>query len=350
VAGWLVKKEFQCKNKGMRILITGIAGFMGSHLADSMLAEGHEVIGIDNLIGGYKSNVPNNATFINADLRNLNVIAPHFKNIDVVIHSACTAYEGLSVFSPSLVSENTYQITANVLSASVNLKVKKIIYLSSMARYGTQPNLPFTEDMTPKPQDPYGIAKYASELLIENLCDLNGIEYSILVPHNIIGPRQKYDDPFRNVASIMINRMLQNKQPIIYGTGNQKRCFSFMQDVVEPIKTTLERSVANKQVINIGPDNEFISILELANKIADLMSFKLDPIFVPARPQEVEFANCSADKARKILNYNPKVTLEEGLKEMISWIKIKGPKPFEYHLPIEIYNESTPKTWTEKLI
>ena len=334
----------------MRILITGIAGFMGSHLADSMLNEGHEVIGIDNLIGGYESNIPKSAKFIKDDLRNLTAITPYFKNIDVVIHSACTAYEGLSVFSPSLVSENTYQITANVLSASVNSKIKKFIYLSSMARYGSQLILPFTEDMTPAPQDPYGIAKYASELLIKNLCELNRIEYSILVPHNIIGPRQKYNDPFRNVASIMINRMLQNKQPIIYGSGNQKRCFSFMQDVVDPIKSTIYTPIANGEVINIGPDKEFITINELANKIASLMSFNLDPIFVAARPQEVEFANCSADKARKILNYDPKVNLDDGLKELISWISSNGPKPFEYHLPIEIYNDSTPKTWTEKLI
>jgi len=334
----------------MRILITGIAGFMGSHLADSMLNEGHEVIGIDNLIGGYESNIPKSAKFIKEDLRNLTAITPYFKNIDVVIHSACTAYEGLSVFSPSLVSENTYQITANVLSASVNSKIKKFIYLSSMARYGSQLILPFTEDMIPAPQDPYGIAKYASELLIKNLCELNRIEYSILVPHNIIGPRQKYNDPFRNVASIMINRMLQNKQPIIYGSGNQKRCFSFMQDVVDPIKSTIYTPIANGEVINIGPDKEFITINELANKIASLMSFNLDPIFVAARPQEVEFANCSADKARKILNYDPKVNLDDGLKELISWISSNGPKPFEYHLPIEIYNDSTPKTWTEKLI
>ena len=334
----------------MRILITGIAGFMGSHLADSMLDEGHEVIGIDNLIGGYESNIPKSAKFFKEDLRNLTSITPYFKNIDVVIHSACTAYEGLSVFSPSLVSENTYQITANVLSASVNLKVKKFIYLSSMARYGSQPILPFTEDMTPAPQDPYGIAKYASELLIKNLCELNRIEYSILVPHNIIGPRQKYNDPFRNVASIMINRMLQNKQPIIYGSGNQKRCFSFMKDVVDPIKSTIYTPIANGEVINIGPDKEFITINELANKIASLMSFNLDPIFVATRPQEVEFANCSADKARKILNYQPKVNLNDGLKELISWVSSNGPKPFEYHLPIEIYNDSTPKTWTEKLI
>jgi len=336
--------------KNMRVLITGVAGFMGSHLADSMLAEGHDVIGIDNLIGGYESNVPKFVKFVKEDLRNLGSISSYFNGVDAVIHSACTAYEGLSVFSPSLVSENTYQITANVLSASINFRVNKFIYLSSMARYGTQPTVPFTENMTPAPQDPYGIAKYASELLIRNLCELNKIDYTILVPHNIIGPRQKYDDPFRNVASIMINRMLQGKQPIIYGTGNQKRCFSFIKDVVDPIKTTIESTIANSEVINIGPDEEFISINELALKIASIVGFSLDPIYVPGRPQEVEYANCSANKARKLLDYSPSVSLDQGLRELVSWISEKGTRPFEYYLPIEIRNETTPKTWTEKLI
>jgi UDP-glucose 4-epimerase len=294
--------------------------------------------------------VPKESKFLNEDLRNLEKISSFFRNIDVVIHSACTAYEGLSVFSPSFVSENTYQITANVLSASINGGVTKFIYLSSMARYGSQPVLPFTEEMQPKPQDPYGIAKYASELLIENLCTLNGISYTILVPHNIIGPRQKYDDPFRNVASIMANRMLQGKQPIIYGTGNQKRCFSFMEDVVDPIKSTVFTSVANGEVINIGPDDEFVSINELAIKIAKIIDFQLEPIYVPARPQEVELANCSAEKAKKLLNYAPRVSLDKGLTELISWISNQGVKQFDYHLPIEIKNNSTPKTWTEKLI
>jgi UDP-glucose 4-epimerase len=147
--------------------------------------------------------------------------------VELVVHSACTAYEGLSVFSPSLVAQNTSQITTNVLSASIQVGVKKFVYMSSMARYGTQPILPFTEDMIPKPQDPYGIAKYASELMVENLSNVHGMNYSILVPHNIIGPGQKYDDPYRNVASIMVNRFLQGKQPIIYGNGNQKKMFLF---------------------------------------------------------------------------------------------------------------------------
>jgi UDP-glucose 4-epimerase len=334
----------------MKIMITGIAGFMGSHLADSMIKVGHEVIGIDNLIGGYESNLPTKAQFIKADLRELQTISRYFLDIDVVIHSACTAYEGLSVFSPSLVSENTYQITANVLSASVSGGIKKFIYLSSMARYGTQTTIPFTEDLVPKPQDPYGIAKYASELLIKNLCDINLIPYTILVPHNIIGPRQKYDDPFRNVASIMINRMLLGKQPIIYGDGNQKRCFSFMNDVVDPISSVVDPQVASGEIINIGPDDEFITINELAKQLSQILNFKLDPIYVPARPQEVQFANCSAEKARKMINYRPKTKLVDGLTELVNWISVRGPKPFDYHLPIEIRNTSTPETWTKQLI
>ena len=155
-----------------------------------------------------------------------------FSDVDLVLHTACTAYEGLSVFSPSLVTNNTFQITSTTLSASASSGVKKFVYMSSMARYGSQEIVPFSEYMTPNPQDPYGVAKYASELLIRNICTTQGIEFSIVVPHNIIEPRQKYDDPFRNVASIMINRMLSGSQPIIYGDGTQQRCFSFMDDVI----------------------------------------------------------------------------------------------------------------------
>jgi UDP-glucose 4-epimerase len=183
------------------------------------------------------------------------------------------------------------------MSASINSGVKKIVYMSSMARYGEQKSLPFTEDMTPKPQDPYGIAKYASELLIKNLCETHGMKYSILVPHNIIGPRQKYDDPYRNVASIMINRMLQGKQPIIYGSGEQKRCFSFIDDVINPLMRVCESEVVDGTVTNIGPDEEFISINSLAKTIASILNFDLNPIYMPGRPQEVFEANCSADKA-----------------------------------------------------
>lgn len=333
-----------------KVLITGVAGFMGSHLADEFLKRGYEVVGIDNLIGGYKENVPDGVEFWELDLNDLDSLHEPFTGVDLVVHTACTAYEGLSVFSPALITRNTSQIIATVMSASIKAGVKKIVHMSSMARYGTQKVVPFTEDLLPLPQDPYGIAKYAGELLIKNLAETHGMDYVILVPHNIIGPRQKYDDPFRNVASIMINRMLQGKQPIIYGDGSQMRCFSFMEDVINPLMIACESDVANGMTINIGPDEEFVTIVELAQKLAKILNFELDPIFMPGRPQEVKHANCSANKAREILGYETSTTLEEGLTELVNWIKEKGTKVFDYHLPIEFITDKTPKTWTNKLM
>jgi UDP-glucose 4-epimerase len=333
-----------------RVLITGVAGFLGSHLADRFLENGDEVIGIDNLLGGYKHNVPSAVRFYELDLANLEAIQEAFQGVETVVHAACTAYEGLSVFSPALIVQNTVQITATALSACVKNKVKKFVYCSSMARYGTQDEVPFKETMTPKPQDPYGIAKVAAENLVQNISATHGMDWVITVPHNIIGPRQKYDDPYRNVASIMINRMLSGKQPIIYGTGEQRRCFSFIQDTLDPLMKACTRNDAHEQIINIGPDEEFISINELAVEIAEILDFKLDPIYMPGRPQEVFHANCSANKARELLDYKTVTSLRDGLTELAEWIREQGFKPFNYHLPIEFTTSRTPRAWTDKLM
>lgn len=333
-----------------KVLITGVAGFMGSHLADAFLQKGYSVIGIDNLIGGYKANVPSQVDFHEVDLDNLDQIQDLFLGVDLVVHTACTAYEGLSVFSPALVVRNTTQVTVNILSACVKAGVPKIVYMSSMARYGTQEVVPFREDLVPNPQDPYGIAKYASELLIKNIAETQGMNYVILVPHNIIGPRQKFDDPFRNVASIMINRLLQGKAPIIYGDGLQKRCFSFMDDVINPLMIACESNIADGKTINIGPDEEFITINDLAIKISELMGIEIEPIYMPGRPQEVKFANCDASLARSLLNYKTSTSLETGLLELIKYISENGPRPFDYHLPLEFTTKDTPKTWTDRLM
>ncbi len=331
------------------IFVSGIAGFLGSYLAEAMIAEGHTVLGCDNLLGGYLDNVPTEADFHQHDCLDYGAMVKLTKNVDIVYHTAATAYEGLSVFSPHIVTRNIYGATVSLLSASIANNVKRFIYCSSMARYGTN-SVPFTEDMIPKPQDPYGIAKYAAEMTLENLCKVHRMDYVIAVPHNIIGPRQKYDDPYRNVASIMINLMLQGRQPIIYGDGTQKRCFSFIQDDVQVLeKLAFQEDSVLGEVINVGPDEEFVTINELAQTIAELIDFKLEPIYMQGRPQEVKFANCCADKARKVLGYKTKYTLRQGLVEMIDWIKKIGTKPFRYHLDLEIINEFTPKSWKEKL-
>jgi len=333
----------------MRIFITGIAGFLGSYLADAMLADGHEVVGNDNLIGGYRDNVPAGAEFHEVDCNDLEKMTEIMKGVDIVYHTACTAYEGLSVFSPKLVCENTYLNTVSVATAAIKNNVKRMVTCSSMARYGAQEVVPFTEDMICAPQDPYGISKFSAENLLRNLCGVHGMELVIAVPHNIIGPRQKYDDPFRNVAAIMINLMLQGRQPIIYGDGEQKRCFSFIQDDVDCLKKLAFQDNVVGEVVNIGPDEEFVTINTLAETIARLIGFDLHPIYKPGRPQEVRLATCSADKARRLLGYETKYTLEQGLSEMIDYIRTRGVKPFEYHLPLEIVNDKTPETWTKKM-
>jgi UDP-glucose 4-epimerase len=270
------------------------------------------------------------------------------KGVDIVYHCAATAYEGLSVFSPHMITQNIVGASTGMVSAAIANKVRRFVMCSSMARYGTN-QVPFREDMIPKPQDPYGIGKYTAELMLQNLAEVHGMEWVVAVPHNIVGPRQKYDDPYRNVASIFINMMLQGRQPYIYGDGNQMRCFSFVSDDIDPLKQMAFNPAVAGQVINIGPDDEFVTINELAEITARLIQFPLEINYTKGRPQEVLLANCSADKARDLLGYQPKIKLEEGIGQMIDWISNRGVRPFKYHIDLEIVNEKTPDTWSKRL-
>lgn len=333
----------------MKVFVSGAAGFLGSHLAEAFVQRGAHVVGCDNMIGGELSNLPEGIEFEAADCCDVDAMKRLTRECDLVYHCAAIATEGLSVFSPALIAQHVYQNTAGLLAAAASNGIGRFVNCSSMARYGNAP-APFTEDTPPQPVDPYGIAKYAAELLVNNVADTHGFEYTTAVPHNIIGPKQKYDDPYRNVASIMINRMLQGKQPVIYGDGGQKRCFSFVQDCVDPLLKMGFQDNAVGEVINIGPDEEYVSILELARIIADLLNFELDPIFVADRPREVRYATCSADKARRLLDYSTKVSLRDGLRSIVDWISANGPRPFEYHLPIEIDSPLVPRTWTDRLM
>jgi len=330
-----------------KILVTGVAGFLGSHLAEKLSELNHEVIGIDNMLGGYKDNIPKKIKFFNFDCCNLQKMTEAMKGVEIVYHCAATAHEGLSVFSPVEITRNNYMASVSVFTSAIVNKVKRIIFCSSMARYGDQ-KTPFTEDMNPKPIDPYAISKVAAENVLINLCELNNIEWVIAVPHNIIGPRQKYDDPFRNVVSIMINRMLQNKAPIIYGDGEQKRCFSYIDDCLSCLLPMLDQKNLNKQIINIGPDEEFVTINKIAEICSNITGSNLKPIYKKDRPREVKHANCSADKARKLLNYKTTIDLKNGISKTYDYIKRRGSKPFEYHINLEIKNELTPEVWLKK--
>ena len=174
----------------MKIFITGVAGFLGSHLADRMLKLGHTVTGNDNLLGGYLDNVDPRVEFYDLDCNDNDKLVEIMQGSDIVIHCAATAHEGLSVFSPNFITKNIFQASVSTISAAIACGVKRFVYCSSMARYGNQPT-PFRETDTPQPVDPYGIAKVAGEQVLKTLCETHGMEWNIAVPHNIVGPRQR---------------------------------------------------------------------------------------------------------------------------------------------------------------
>lgn len=333
----------------MHIFITGIAGFLGSHLADRFLELGHSVSGNDTLIGGYEDNVNPKVDFYKVDCCDNSRMADIMSGADIVIHTAATAHEGLSVFSPDFITRNIFQASVSTISAAIQNKVKRFVYCTSMARYGNQ-SAPFTEDMTPSPVDPYGIAKVAGEDVLKALSNTHGMEWNIAVPHNIVGPRQRYDDPFRNVMSIMINRNLQGKPSIIYGDGLQTRCFSYVDDCVNCLQEMALNPNLVGETINIGPDEETITIKELSKLVANETGCNQEPIHTKDRPTEVKHAICSSDKARKLLGYETKTSLRNSIKLTASYIKNRGTLPFKYNFPLEIINEKTPLTWKDKLI
>ena len=333
----------------MKIFVTGITGFLGSHIANAFVTAGHEVVGVDDLSGGDPLNVPEGACWTIASCLNPDSFRDLLRGSDVVYHCAASAYDGLSVFSPAFVFRDTAQASVEMVTAAIAADVGRFVYCSSMARYG-RGIPPFSEEDEARPVTPYGIAKLSAEQVIRALFDAHGGEWVIAVPHNIIGPRQNFTDPYRNVAEIMINRMLQGEQPIIYGDGSHRRCFTFISDAVTPLQNMASGPESVRQIINIGPDEQTSSILELAQEIADLMNFSLQPIHVPDRLLEVDDARCSSEKARHLLGYHTQVTPREGLSEMVDWMSAVGPRPFRYNRTIELRTDSTPETWSRGLI
>jgi UDP-glucose 4-epimerase len=328
----------------MRVFITGVAGFLGSHLGSALIADGYKVAGNDNFVCGDIENVPAGANFFHVDCRDFDGMKRAISGCDVVVHCAATAHEGLSSFSPSFITKNIFEASIATFSAAIACGVKRIVYMSSMARYGKQVP-PFYEEYTPKPVDCYGIAKVAAEDCLKNLGVTHGVKWCILVPHNIISTRQRVE-PFRNVATIMINRCLQGKPPIIYGDGMQRRCFSPVKDCLPSIMQVIH-GVGDGEIINIGPDNGEITIKELAERIISMTGFKGYPIHVDDRPNEVKIAYTSSDKARRLLGYKEQQSLDACLMEMIEAHNIKD---FPYDFPLEIVTEKTPRTWVEKII
>jgi UDP-glucose 4-epimerase len=332
----------------MRVFVSGVAGFLGSALAQRCLERGWEVTGIDNLAGGDEANVPPGVAWAPAACQDGRSYRHLIDGADVVYHCAAAPYEGLSVFSPQVVYENVVMATVALAREAIAAGAGRFVNCSSMSRYGAQ-QAPFTEDMPAAPVSPYGCAKAAAEEAVRNLCSLHGLDWVTVIPHSVYGPGQRYDDPFRNVSAIMINRVLQGRPPVIYGDGTQLRSFSYVDDVTGPMLEAALRPVAG-ETINVGPDDPGTPVIDLARMILKLCESGLEPEYFPARPAEVHTATCSAGKARALLGYEPAWALEDGLQRQVEWIRARGPRPFDYRLPVELPGPAAPRTWTERLI
>ncbi len=332
----------------MKIFITGIAGFVGQNLFAALRDEGYDVFGCD-----IEDKPHIGFPYIRGDCRNLNRMNKWLEGMDVVIHCAAHAHEGLSVFSPLAITDSIYRASVSTFSAAISQGVKRIVFCSSMSRYGSI-KAPFHECDDPRPVDPYGIAKLASERTLECLAKLHDIEYVIAVPHNIYGPFQTYNDPYRNVIAIWMNRIMQGKAPIVYGNGLQRRCFSYIDDVIPCFikMATADDDDMLGRVINIGPDHGEVCINEALAYVRNAMfneGLNVPPtIHMPARPAEVHHANCHGELSRAILGYKPQVELEKGIAKMAAWIIRQGPKPFIYDKQIEILRDYAPRTWTHE--
>jgi UDP-glucose 4-epimerase len=329
------------------ILVTGGAGFMGSWLVDELIKRGHNVIGVDNLLGGYINNVNKDCVFIKGDIRDRGTVERVVKGVNIIFHLAAYAAEGQSFFSP--ISINDINITSmnNLLVAAVNNNVERFVFTSSMAVYGSQ-KPPFSEDMPRMPVDPYGAGKAYCEIMLEIFAKTYDFEYVIIRPHNVYGPRQNIADPYRNVLGIWINRILRGKPPIIYGDGKQTRAFSYIEDVIPAIANAGFFKNAANQIINVG-SNEVVTINQACKIVLDVMSSSLTPIFEKERPGEVKHAYCTIEKSINLLNYETKHSLKDGVKKMVEWAKQIGPQEPTYRLPLEI-TKKAPRVWVERLM
>lgn len=331
-----------------RVLVTGAAGFMGSHVADHCLGLGMQVVAVDDLSGGFLSNVPQGVTFVKGDLRSPEFVRSVWENegpFDYVYHLAAYAAEGLSHFIRRFNYETNLVASVNLINASVNTGVKCFVFTSSIAVYGRN-QLPMTEDLTPRPEDPYGISKYAVELDLAAAHELFGLNHVIFRPHNVFGERQNLADKYRNVIGIFIRQCLDDQPLTVFGDGRQTRAFSHIDDVAPSIARAPLVHAAYNQVFNVGADEPY-SVLQIAEQVARSLGRKLQIKHLDAR-NEVVHAFADHSKARTVFGNQATVPIATGIDRMVRWALEQSrdlPKEF-YNLEVE---KNLPESWRARV-
>lgn len=328
-----------------KILVTGSAGFMGSWIADELTRQGHNVLGVDNLSGGFLRNTQNHK-FAILDLRDkysTEKLVEQFKP-DILYFLSASAREIGSLFEPLKSTEDNIVAYMNTLNACIKNKFKKCIFFSSMATFGNQ-QVPFTEDMENKPEDIYGWNKSFCEATTKILAEIHDFKWTIVKPHNVVGIRQSLSDRFRNVFAIWMNRIMHGEKEIpIFGDGNQIRAFSPIEFSLPCYIKCLE-SYTDSKVYNIGGMHP-ITLNEAAELVIKAMDVegKVKIIHLPPRLNETKVAYCTYQKSIDELGYKENKDLLTCLKEMASWAKFLGPQSWTTD-KLELYNEKAPLIW-----
>ena len=327
----------------MKILVTGAAGFIGSHVAERLLLSGHRVVALDDLSGGFTDNVPKGAEFVRGSVCDRALAESLFArhSFDAVYHLAAYAAEGLSHFIKRFNYENNVGGGINMLTCAVNHGVKLFVFTSSIAVYGAA-QCPMTEDMKPSPEDSYGISKYTLEMELEATRHMFDLPYVIFRPHNVYGERQNVADRYRNVIGIFIRQALAGEPMTIFGDGHQTRAFSHIDEVAPVIARAVETPGCWNQIFNIGADTPY-EVIEIARQVSAALEVPMNVRHLESR-KEVVHAFADHSKVRRFFGPVTGVSLGEGIARMAAWVREHGiPEPTPTP-PVEIFR-NLPKSW-----
>jgi len=324
-------------------LVTGGAGFMGSHVAENLLRLGHNVVVLDDLSGGFEGNVPKGATFVRGSIADHEAINQLFErySFSYVYHLAAYAAEGLSHFIKRFNYTHNLIGSVNLINASVNHGVKCFVFTSSIAVYGVGQS-PMSEDMIPVPEDPYGISKLAVEQDLRVSHEIFGLDYIIFRPHNVYGERQNIGDRYRNVVGIFMNQLLRGEAMTIFGDGTQQRAFTHIDGVAPIIAASVDCPAARNQVFNVGADIPY-TVNELAQAVADALGLPYNVIHLEPR-NEVKIAFSDHSKAEKAFGKHDEKELRAGIRAMAEWVRRHGTRESNIFSGIEV-TKNMPPSW-----
>src|SRR6202167_5964955 len=326
-------------------LVTGGAGFMGSHVAEHLLCSEHNVVVLDDLSGGGRDNVPPKAAFIQGSVLDHELINRLFDrhSFDYVYHLAAYAAEGLSHFIKRFNYNNNLVGSVNLINAAINHNVKCFVFTSSIAVYGAGQS-PMSEEMIPVPEDSYGISKLAVEQELRVSHEMFALDYIIFRPHNVYGERQNIGDRYRNVVGIFMNQILRGEPMTIFGDGLQQRAFTHIDDVAPIISESIDFPSARNQIFNVGADVPH-TVNELAEVVAQALASRCNIRHLDAR-NEVKIAFSDHSKAERVFGERPKKSLAEGVRNMVAWVREHGARESCIFDGIEIV-KNMPPSWAK---